>query len=381
MQRSATDADPMNNAQLETELNMIQERRAAEMKDVAKMDARLAALAEEKAKIAARRAAAMGEVAKMDSRTAEIKGQRASRAATSRASASSASLRRKPTLNEVDRAADLAGDSLSPENELKKQYKLHKAQCAAQLAELALAPASPDSAANDAELNPYLHRVGALEHRGPPAPNRFEPAQTEASDKDMASLGMAMRERASPAKTRPPAAKPEPTSSKSQAADQKEPSFGAANASTAPTDRPMPIKEQENNQVSRTATSSPKVRGPPAPNVRYEPAQTKKALAFAKAEAELKLYLANSPIKDTHRKEFVDAEIARTAPASPLHQARRGPMVKVRSRPTSPRGKPRAASPNFRKAMETMNVVSRSVNPLVNPRASIAPGPAPAGGV
>ena len=198
-------------------------------------------------------------------------------------------------------------------------------------------------------------------------------------DKDMASLGMAMRERASPAKTRPPAAKPEPTSSKSQAADQKEPSFGAANASTAPTDRP--IKEQENNQVSRTATSSPKVRGPPAPNVRYEPAQTKKALAFAKAEAELKLYLANSPIKDTHRKEFVDAEIARTAPASPLHQARRGPMVKVRSRPTSPRGKPRAASPNFRKAMETMNVVSRSVNPLVNPRASIAPGPAPAGGV
>ena len=175
MQRSATDADPMNDAQLETELNMIQERRAAEMKDVAKMDARLAALAEEKAKIAARRAAAMGEVAKMDSRTAEIKGQRASRAATSRASASSASLRRKPTLNEVDRAADLAGDSPSPENELKKQYKIHKAQCAAQLAELALAPASSDSAANDAELNGYLHRV---EHRGPPAPNRFEPAQT-----------------------------------------------------------------------------------------------------------------------------------------------------------------------------------------------------------
>ena len=62
MQRSATDADPTNDAQLETELNMIQERRAAEMNDVAKMDARLAALAEEKAKIAARRAAAMGEV-------------------------------------------------------------------------------------------------------------------------------------------------------------------------------------------------------------------------------------------------------------------------------------------------------------------------------
>ena len=267
MQRSTTDADPMNDAQLETELNMIQERRAAEMKDVAKMDARLAALAEEKAKIAARRAATMGEVAKMDSRTEKIKGQRAFRAATSRASSTSASPGRKPTLNEVDRAADLAADSPSPENELKRQYTLHKEQCAAQPA---LAPASPDSAANDAELNPYLHRVGALEHRGPPAPNRFEPAQTEASNKDMASLGTAMRERASPAKTRPPAPKPEPTSSKSQAADQKEPSFGAANASTAPTDRP--IKEHEHKgvaraAVSRTAPSSPTVRGPPAPNV------------------------------------------------------------------------------------------------------------------
>ena len=134
-------------------------------------------------------------------------------------------------------------------------------------------------------------------------------------DKDMASLGMAMRERASPAKTRPPAAKPEPTSSKSQAADQKEPSFGAANASTAPTDRP--IKEHENTgvaraAVSRTAPSSPTVRGPPAPNVRFEPAQTKASLAFAKAEAELNLYLANSPIKDTNRKKFVGTEILRT---------------------------------------------------------------------
>ena len=200
-------------------------------------------------------------------------------------------------------------------------------------------------------------------------------------DKDMASLGMAMRERASPAKTRPPAAKPEPTSSKSQAADQKEPSFGAANASTAPTDRP--IKEHENTgvaraAVSRTAPSSPTVRGaPPAPN-RFKAAQTEASLAFAKAEAELKLYLANSPIKDTDRKKLVDAEIARTAPPSPLHQARRGPVVKVkRSRSTSPGGKPRAASPIFRKAVDTMNAVNRSVNS----RASIVPGPAPAGGV
>lgn len=119
---------------------------------------------------------------------------------------------------------------------------------------------------------------------------------------DMASLThtqarMAMHERASPAKTRPPASNPDPTSK------------------------------------SRTA--------------------------FAKAEAELNLYLANSPIKDTIKdKEFVDAEIARTAPASPLHHAQRGPMVK-RSRSTSPRGKPRAASPNFRKAIEAMSVVSR----------------------
>ena len=101
----------------------------------------------------------------------------------------------------------------------------------------------------------------------------FYAAQTHASetaiqklDKDMASLGTAMRKRASPAKTREQA---EPTS-KSQAADQKEPSFGAANASTAPTDRP--IKEHENTgvaraAVSRTAPSSPTVRGPPAPNV------------------------------------------------------------------------------------------------------------------
>ena len=254
-------------------------------------------------------------------------------------------------------------------------YECHQAQAAERLAQrkAMMAGALADTG-NDISF--YAAQIHASE------------TAIQKLDKDMATLGKAMRERASPKKTRPPAAKPsgdgggggfgEPTS-KSQAADQKEPSFGAANASTAPTDRP--IKEQENNQVSRTATSSPKVRGPPAPNVRYEPAQTKKALAFAKAEAELKLYLANSPIKDTHRKEFVDAEIARTAPASPLHHARCGPMVKVRSRPTSPRGKPRAASPNFRKAMETMNVVSRSVNPLVNPRASIAPGPAPAGGV
>ena len=242
MQRSATDADPMNDAQLETELNMIQERRAAEMKDVAKMDARLAALAEEKAKIAARRAAAMGEVAKMDSRTAEIKGQRASRAATSRASASSASPRRKPSLNEVDRAADLAGDSLSPENELKKQYKLHKAQCAAQLAELALAPASSDSAANDAELNGYLHRV---EHRGPPAPNRFEPAQTKAS------LAFAKAE-----------------------AELK---LYLANSPIKDTDRKKFVEAD-----------------------------------WAEAKAAFRLYLANSPIKDTDRKKFVDAEILRT---------------------------------------------------------------------
>ena len=146
----------------------------------------------------------------------------------------------------------------------------------------------------------------------------FYAAQTHASetaiqklDKDMASLGTAMRKRASPAKTREQA---EPTS-KSQAADQKEPSFGAANASTAPTDRP--IKEHENTgvaraAVSRTAPSSPTVRGPPAPNVRFEPAQTKASLAFAKAEAELNLYLANSPIKDTNRKKFVGTEILHT---------------------------------------------------------------------
>ena len=205
-------------------------------------------------------------------------------------------------------------------------------------------------------------------------------------DKDMASLGMAMRERASPAKTRPPAAKPEPTSSKSQAADQKEPSFGAANASTAPTDRL--IKEHENTgvaraAVSRTAPSSPTVRGaPPAPN-RFKPVHTKASLAKLasdadKAAAALELYLANSPTKDTDRKKCVDAEIARTAPPSPLHQARRGPVVKVkRSRSTSPGGKPRAASPIFRKAVDTMNAVNRSVNS----RASIVPGPAPAGGV
>ena len=247
MQRSATDADPMNDAQLETELNMIQERRAAEMKDVAKMDARLAALAEEKAKIAARRAAAMGEVAKMDSRTAEIKGQRASRAATSRASAASASPMRKPTLNEVDRAADLAGDSPSPENELKKQYKLHKAQCAAQLAELALAPASSDSAANDAELNGYLHRV---EHRGPPAPNRFEPAQTKAS---LAKL----------------------TSDAHKAAAALK--LYLANSPIKDTDRKKFVEAD-----------------------------------WAEAKAAFRLYLANSPIKDTDRKKFVDAEILRT---------------------------------------------------------------------
>jgi len=53
MQGSVTDTNPMNDAQQETELNALQERRAAKMNEVANVDARLTAMSEEMAKMTA----------------------------------------------------------------------------------------------------------------------------------------------------------------------------------------------------------------------------------------------------------------------------------------------------------------------------------------
>ena len=140
--------------------------------------------------------------------------------------------------------------------------------------------------------------------------------------KDIARPVRAMRERASPVRTRPPASNSEPTS-KPQTADSP-------------------------------STS-----------------QAKAALAHL---------LANST-KEEDEEASVVAERERSAPPSPLPQGARraGPMVKAlkHARAPSPGARPRAASPGFRKAMSAMNGVSRSVSP----RASIVPGPAPAAGL
>jgi hypothetical protein len=226
------------------------------------------------------------------------------------------------------------------------------------------------AAATDNDVSSYAAKI----HESETAVQEF--------DEEMASLGMAMRQRASPAKTRPPASNLRPTI-KSKTADQTELFFGTAQASTAraaparlPTD--SPITEDEEMELAR-----PAVRGPPAPNV-LESAQAEASpasVAAAQANVDLDLFLANSPIKGTDRKTFVEHEISRTAPRSPLGlRVRGGPVVKrkVKRSSSAPGDSPlRSASPNFRKAMTTMNAMSRSVNT----RASIAPGGAPAGGV
>ena len=142
-------------AQLESELMMLQGLRPELIEDVADMDARVAAIAEEMAKIAARRASKMGALSKMDAHIESIKAQRAT--LPREASAAYFSPERKPT-NEVDRAADLAAYTPSPEDEATRRYQLSKAELVARRAERALAPASPASAkeANDAALERYL---------------------------------------------------------------------------------------------------------------------------------------------------------------------------------------------------------------------------------
>ena len=188
-------------------------------------------------------------------------------------------------------------------------------------------------------------------------------------DADIASLGTAMRTRASPAKTRPPAQPrtSEPTSKSQTAAVQAEPSFGAPamsaddHASTLEHARVAVGKErnEELNQLldkQESGSSSTMARGSPAPNL--EPAQTEPPPKSNKsqAEVELALLLANSPIKDEDRWN--------ESPPRPLHQRRRSRSSMVKgprwSRSPSPTGKPRAASPTFRKAMGTMNGVNRS---------------------
>ena len=144
-------------AQLESELMMLQGLRPELIEDVADMDARVAAIAEEMAKIAARRASKMGALSKMDAHIESIKAQRAT--LPREASAAYFSPERKPT-NEVDRAADLAAYTPSPEDEATRRYQLSKAELVARRAERALALALPGSAketaANEAELNAYL---------------------------------------------------------------------------------------------------------------------------------------------------------------------------------------------------------------------------------
>ena len=137
-------------------------------------------------------------------------------------------------------------------------------------------------------------------------------------DRKMASLGRAARERASPLKTR--------------------------DSNSEPTSKPQ------------TADSPSK----------------------SEAKAALARLLANSTKEEDEEATLVADFGGRSAPPSPL--PRRGPMVKAlkRARALSP-GKPpvRAASPGFKRAMNALNGVGRSASP----RASIAPGPAPAGGV
>ena len=69
MKRSATDADPMNDAQLETELTLLQKSRDAEIEDEAIIVAH-------RAEMDVRLAATRKSVADMDARIAEIKAQR-----------------------------------------------------------------------------------------------------------------------------------------------------------------------------------------------------------------------------------------------------------------------------------------------------------------
>lgn len=69
MQRSATDAGPMSDAQLETEHTLLQKCRDAEIEEVTNMVAR-------RAEMDVRLAATSKSVANMDARIAEIKAQR-----------------------------------------------------------------------------------------------------------------------------------------------------------------------------------------------------------------------------------------------------------------------------------------------------------------
>ena len=186
-----TDSERIHDAQLETELQLLQGLRPELIEDVADMDARVAAIAEEMAKIAARRASKMEALSRMDAHIEAVNAERASLNATSRASAKDVSPGRQPTnlaadspASEVDkqykllkaqeatrsakeaarsanvvvRAANLAADTPSPEDEATRRYMRSKAELVARRAERALAPASPASAkeANDAALERYL---------------------------------------------------------------------------------------------------------------------------------------------------------------------------------------------------------------------------------
>ena len=186
-----TDSERIHDAQLETELQLLQGLRPELIEDVADMDARVAAIAEEMAKIAARRASKMEALSRMDAHIEAVNAERASLNATSRASAKDVSPGRQPTnlaadspASEVDkqykllkaqeatrsakeaarsanvvvRAANLAADTPSPEDEATRRYKRCKAELVARRAERALAPASPASAkeANDVAFDRYL---------------------------------------------------------------------------------------------------------------------------------------------------------------------------------------------------------------------------------
>ena len=297
--------------------------------------------------------------------------------------------------------------SLSMPELCKKVNECRQARVAERVAQREAAEMMTGTANHDDDASSCAARIHASE------------TVIQKFDNEIASLVTAVLARVSPAKTRPPAHNSvEPTSQSQTAAVQAEPSFGAPamsaddHASTLEHARVAVGKERndELNQFldqltsqSQTAavqvepsfgapamsaddhastleharvavgkerneelnqlldkqeseSSSTMARGSPAPNL--EPAQTEPPPKSNKsqAEVELALLLANSPIKDEDRWN--------ESPPRPLHQRRRSRSSMVKgprwSRSPSPTGKPRAASPTFRKAMGTMNGVNRS---------------------
>ena len=246
--------------------------------------------------------------------------------------------------------------SLSMPELCKKVNECRQARVAERVAQREAAEMMTGTANHDDDASSCAARIHASE------------TVIQKFDNEIASLVTAVLARVSPAKTRPPAHNSvEPTSQSQTAAVQAEPSFGAPamsaddHASTLEHARVAVGKErnEELNQLldkQESESSSTMARGSPAPNL--EPAQTEPPPKSNKsqAEVELALLLANSPIKDEDRWN--------ESPPRPLHQRRRSRSSMVKgprwSRSPSPTGKPRAASPTFRKAMGTMNGVNRS---------------------